>query len=170
MSPTQCAVFLKDHTTSGSLAPDGRTFSKTADITCVVFDHLDAAQRFCDVKAQSIPRLRCEIYDAQGLAHPPMLVILCPEVQRKLDAGWLSSRCRKLLAGVLMLISVPLFWVGMRDLTSSDLATFLALNCVFIAARFLFWDLGARDTEEKRRMRLEAQDHEYCDDKHCGSS
>ena len=83
MRPTDCAVVLKSQATSASLGTDGQPFRKLADTTCIVFDRLDEAQRFCESKVQALPHLRCEIYDAQGLAHPPLLVIIHPDRQRK---------------------------------------------------------------------------------------
>jgi hypothetical protein len=58
--PTDCAVFLKHRTISASLAPDGQPYSTPADATCIVFDRLDAARRFCEAKVQAMPHVRCE--------------------------------------------------------------------------------------------------------------
>ena len=48
--PTECAVFLKDRTTSESVTPDGRQYRDPADIECIVFPCLDGAQRFCEAQ------------------------------------------------------------------------------------------------------------------------
>ena len=126
--PTECAVFLKNRTASASLAPDGQPYPKSADITRVVFDRLDAAQRFCEAKVRALPHLRCEIYDAQGLARPPLLVIIHPDLQRKRILAPFGRTAGNFLP-VLSIISAPFFWIGMRQSSSSDLATFLAFNC-----------------------------------------
>jgi hypothetical protein len=118
-----------------------------------MFKCLDAAQRYCEAKVQALPHLRCEIYDAQGLAHPPLLVIVHPDYQRKEDSGSQSSRRMKLIAGGLLLTSASLFWIGRRK--SSDLAIFLAINCIFAALRFVYWDFGVKHRERERRRRLE---------------
>ena len=144
MRPTECAVFLKDRTTSISLAPDGQAYPSPAQVTCIVFKRLDAAQRFCEAKVQTLPQLRCEIYDAQGLAHPPIAVILHPESQGREEAGPIWSRRRKLGAGALSLISLPLFWMGIWSSNSRDLAIFLGINCILVALRFLYWDFGLK--------------------------
>jgi len=124
-------------------------------VTCLVFSRLDAAQRFCEEKVRALPQLRCEIYDSQGLAHPPLAVILHPESQRKEDAGPIWSRRRKLGAGALFPISLVLFWMGMRSSTSGDLAIFLGINCIFLALRLLYWNFGLKHSERKRLERLE---------------
>jgi hypothetical protein len=156
--PTECAVFLKDRATSTSLSPDGHAYPGPALVTCIVFNRLDAAQRFCEEKVQTLPQLRCEIYDARGLAYPPLAVILHPESQRQEDAGPIWLRRRKLCAGALSLISLPLFWMGTRSSNSGDVAIFLGINCILLALRFLYWDFGLKHSERKRLKRLE--DHQ----------
>ncbi|MEI9973699.1 MAG: hypothetical protein WDO73_17600 [Ignavibacteriota bacterium] len=143
--PTDCAVFLKHRTTSSALTPDGQPFRDSADVTCIVFERLDVAQRFCEAKVQALPHIRCEIYDAQGLARPPLLTIINPDLRAKEQTGSIWSRRRKLIAGGLGLASIPLFWVGMVSSTSSDLAVFLAINCLVLALRFLYWDFGLKN-------------------------
>jgi hypothetical protein len=152
--PTECAVFLKDCRTSTAVTPEGRPYPDPAGITCVVFPCLDAAQRYCEARVQALPHLRCDVYDAQGLAHPPLLVILHPDNQRKEDSGSHWSHRRKLIAVALFLASAPLFWVGRMQ--GSDLSIFLGFNCIFLALRFVYWDFGLKHHERKRRLRLEA--------------
>jgi len=155
MRPTQCAVFLKHRATSAPLGPDGQPFPTATDTTCIVFDRVDEAQRFCEEKVAALPHLRCEIFDAHGLARRPLLVVVHPDVQRQEQAGSYWSRRRKLIAGVFCLISVPLFWWGVHSSNSSDIAIFLAINCVFVALRFVYRDAGTRHRERDRRRRLE---------------
>jgi hypothetical protein len=158
MRPTECAVFLKHRTTSAPLRPDGHPFPTSNDITCTVFGRLGEARRFCEARVQALPLLRCEIYDAQGLAHPPLLVVTHPDYQPNEDASAAWSRRRKLGAGALLLISVPLFWFGTRQSPSSDLATFLAINCILVALRFIYWNAGVKRRERERCKRVE----EHC--------
>jgi hypothetical protein len=151
--PTECAVFLKDRTTSASVTPAGRPYPDPGEITCVVFRCLDAAQRYCEARVRALPHLRCEIYDAQGLLHPPLLVIVHPDHQRKEDSSSQWSRRTRLIALVFLLASAPLLWVGVNK--SSDVAIFLAINCIFVAFRFVYWNFGVKRRESERRRRLE---------------
>jgi hypothetical protein len=151
--PTECAVFLKDRTTSVAVTPDGLPYATPTEIACMVFNSLDAAQRFCEAKVKALPQLRCEIYDAQGLAHPPLLVMVHPDHERHEDSGSRWRRRRKLVIIALLAAAVPLFWID--RLRSSDLAIFLALNCIFIALRFVYWDFGVKHREKERQRRLE---------------
>ena len=104
-------------------------------------------------KIQALPHLRCEIYDAQGLAHPPLMAILHPDHQRKEESGSVWSRRRRLIALGLLIAAAPLLWIGRRK--SSDLAIFLAINCIFLALRFIYWDFGVKHRERERLRRLE---------------
>lgn len=156
MRPTQCAAFLKHRATSAPLRPDGQPFPTAADTTCIVFDRVDEAQRFCEEKVAALPNIRCEIYDAHGLARRPLLVVVHPDAQRQEQAGSYWSRRRKLIACIFCLISVPLFWWGVHSSNSSDIAIFLAINCLFVALRFVYWDAGTRHRERDRRRRLES--------------
>ena len=156
MRPTQCAVFLKDRITSTALTADGYAFPTPAETACFLFDNVDEAQRFCEMRVVALPHLRCEVYDAEGLARPPLLVIVHPQFQRKEQAGSRWSRVRKLAAGCLTVAGAALLWFGVRSSNASDLAIFLAINCLFVALRFVYWDFGTRHHERERQRRLES--------------
>lgn len=156
IGPTQCAVFLKDRRSSVALAPDGRTYQQPDDTTCIVFDRVDDAHRYCDCKTQSLPHLRCEIYDSEGLAHSPLLVVVHPDHQNKVEAGSFWSRQRRIIAVVLFLLAPPLIWIDMRRANTLILPTFLAFNCILAGLRFLYWDFGVKHRERDRIERLEA--------------
>jgi len=156
IGPTECAVFLKDRTTSDPRATDGQPFPKPVETTCIVFDQFEGARRFCKAKVQALPQLRCEIYDAQGLAHPPLLVIVHADHQQKEDSSSFSSRIRKLIAVGLFLISGPLIWMDISRGSILMLPTFLSLNCILGGLRFLYWDFAVKYREQERRNRLDA--------------
>lgn len=118
------------------------------DATCIAFANLEAAQRFCEAKVQALPQLRCEIYDAHGLAHPPLLVIVHPDFRHREDSGVLTSRNRKIIAVGLILVSGPLIWLDARRGNTLILPTFLAFNCILTALRFLYWDFGVKQREQ----------------------
>lgn len=154
--PTQCAVFFKDRATSASIDSNGKPYSNPNDTTCFLYDHIDAAIQFCEARVRTVPNLRCEIYDAEGLAHPPLTVIIHPDFQHQEDTGSLWSRRRKLTALILFLISPPLIWLDIRHHSELILPTFLAFNCILLALRFLYWDFGVKHRERSRQQRLEA--------------
>jgi hypothetical protein len=153
LRPADCAVFLKHRSTSAALDPDG---SAASTPSCLVFDRVDAARQFCDSLVARLPHLRCEIYDRHGLARPPLAVIVHPDFERREEAGGRPSRLRKLIAAGVLLLCAPLLWIAMRRTTSSDIAIFLAINCVVLALRLLYWDAGVRHREKETAKRLEA--------------
>ncbi len=164
MGPTQCAVFLKDCRTSVSLNADGKPYPQANDTTCFVFHHLASARRFCEAKVQAFPHLRCEIFDSEGLARPPLLVVTHPDSAHGDDTSSLWSRRRKLIAVILFLMAPPLIWIDMRRANSLVLPTFLAFTCILTGLRFLYWDFGLKHRERERQKRLDA--HEQREDAH----
>ena len=154
--PNQCAVFFKDRATSTSVDSSGKPYVDPNDTTCFLYDHIDIAIEYCEARVQALPSLRCEIYDAEGLAHPPLIVILHPDVRHQEDSGSFWSRRRKLIAVVLFLISPPLIWLDVRHHSELILPTFLAFNFILLALRFLYWDYGVKHRERTRQQRLEA--------------
>ncbi len=153
--PDQCAVFFKDRTTSASVDANGKRYSATLATTCFLYSHIDNAIQFCEAKVRALPDVRCEIYDSEGLAHPPLIVIIHPDFQDQEDGGSFWSRRRKLIALALFLISPPLIWLDVRRHSELILPTFLAFNCILLALRFLYWDFGVKHRERTRQQRLE---------------
>lgn len=156
LGPTQCAAFLKDRQSSVSLDADGKPYSNPEATACFVFDRLDTAQQFCEAKVLALPHLRCEIYDAEGLAHPPLMVIVHPDERHREETGSFWSRRRKLIAMVLFLMAPALIWVDMRRANTIVLPTFLAFTCILTGLRFLYWDFALKHRERERLKRLEA--------------
>lgn len=152
----QCAVFFRHRATSVTLSPDGNPFRDADASTCLLFDHIDDARRFCEAKVQSLPHLRCEIYDSEGLAHPPLLVVIHPDYEHAQESGSFWSRRRKLIALVLFLAAPPLIWMDVRRNNTLIVPTFLAFNCILAGLRFLYWDFGIKHREHERSKRLAA--------------
>jgi len=156
IGPTQCAVLLRDRKSSVPLSPAGQAFAKREDATCLLFDRLEAAQKFCEAKVLELPNICCEIMNAQGRAHPPLLVITHPDYHREDDTGPVWSRRRRLLSVGLVLISGPLLWLDWRSHARLVVPTLLAFNRILLAMRFLYWDFGVKHRENERRKRLAA--------------
>lgn len=99
--------------------------------TCLLFDHLDAARRFCEKKVRDLPSLICEVFDPGGRVEPPLLVIMHSDYEGDEDSGPASSRRRKLIVAGLLLAGAALISVNLWR--ESILATLLAFNCVLSA-------------------------------------
>jgi hypothetical protein len=154
MRPNQCAVLLKDRITSAPLSPIGKPYAVITDVTCILFDDLDAATRFCETRVTALPSLCCEVFNAEGRAKPPLLVITHSDYQGDDDSGPASSRRRKLIVAGLFAAAAALFSLNLRG--ENTLATFLASNCVLFGLRLLYWEYAVKHREEETRRRLEA--------------
>ena len=87
MQSADCAVLLRSRIDTAALGCDGRPFADPALATCVIFQRLETAEQFCDSTVRALPHVRCEIYDAHGLAHPPLAVIIHPDFQANDESG-----------------------------------------------------------------------------------
>ena len=155
IGPTQCAVFLKDRTTSTSLDANGKLYAQPNETPCFVFDGIDDARAFCEARVQAVPLLRCEVYDSEGLAQPSMLVVVHPDFEHAEDSSASWSRRRKLIAVLLFLAAPPLVWMDMRRANELVVPTFLAFTCILTGLRFFYWDYGVKNRERERQRRLE---------------
>jgi hypothetical protein len=154
MRPDQCAVLFKDRATSAPLSQQGKPYPDATECTCLLFDHLDAAQRFCETRVRDLPSLVCEIFNSEGRAKPPLLVITHPDHGSDDDSGPASSRRRKFIVTGLFAAGAALFSINLWG--ENTLATFLASNCVLFGLRFLYWEYAVKHREQERRRRLEA--------------
>jgi hypothetical protein len=127
---TQCAVFFKDVHTAAPLSHDGIAFDRMTDCTLLVFDRLDDARRFCEVQAKVHPWVCCEVFDWEGKAKPPLLVVVDSSVAEKdeLSGSWV--RWRTTLATILFACAIPLFvWDWKLD-GSLILPTVVGINMI----------------------------------------
>lgn len=152
----QCVVFLRDRFTSEARDGDGKRYPDPGDATCFVFDHFEDARRFCEAKTQSIPNLSCAVYDAGGLANPPLFVSAGPDGRQPRRFGAVSVRIRRTVAAVMFLAAPVLVWIDMRRDNVLIFPTFVALNFVLVGVRLIAWDFGRNREEEDRRERLAA--------------
>lgn len=154
MRPDQCAVLFKDGLTSAPRSPQAKPYRADTECMCLLFDHLEIAQCFCETTVSRFPSLVCEIFDSEGRAKPPLLVITHPDYKDRDDSGPASSKRRKLILAALLAVGAALFAVNLWG--ENTLATFLASNCVLFGLRFLYWEYAVKNREQERRGRLEA--------------
>jgi len=154
MRPNQCAVLFKDLANSAPRSPQAKPYHADTECTCLLFDHVETAQRFCETTVKELPSLVCEILNSEGRAKPPLLVITHPDYASDDDSGPTSSRRRKLIATRLFAVGAALFSINLWG--ENTLATFLASNCVLFGLRFLYWEYAVKHREQERRHRLEA--------------
>lgn len=156
VAPTQCAVFFKDFQTAGPLSRDGVAFDKMTDCTFLVFDRLEDARRFCEVQVKEHSSMCCEVFDFEGKAKPPLLVVVNPSVAEKdeLSASWV--RRRKIIAIVSFLGAIPLVVWDWRTGSYLIVPTVVGINLIVFGLRLLYWNTARSDRSQEQSHRLES--------------
>jgi hypothetical protein len=156
LTPTQCAVFFKDFQTAAPLSPDGVAFDRMTDCTFLVFDRLEDAQRFCETQVREHPSMCCEVFDFEGKAKPPLLVVVNPSVAEKneLSASWV--RRRKIIAIAAFLGAIPLLVWDWRTGSYLIVPTVVGINLIVFGLRLLYWNSARSDRSQEQSHRLES--------------
>jgi hypothetical protein len=86
------------------------------------------------MKVKDFPSMVCEIFNSEGRAKPPLLVIAHPDYEKDDDSGPACSKRRKLIVAVLLTVGAAPFAVNFWG--ESILATFLATNLRTVRSPF----------------------------------
>jgi hypothetical protein len=151
VAPHQFIVFLSDVATAAELTPDGAPPPAGQSPSCYVFDSLDAAVTFSKDLVQHHPRVRCQVLSHRGRSTPPLQTIVHPSHQKHLPSRrkvWVMC----LVAAGLILCAPPLFYWDAQLKFPLVFPTFLALNCIIIAARILFWAHGVHERVREEEL------------------
>jgi hypothetical protein len=156
LTPTQCAVFFKDFQTATPVSRDGVAFDRMTNCTFLVFDRLEDARRFCEEQVNQHPAMCCEVFDFEGRAKPPLLVVVHPSVAEKdeLSATWV--RRRKYIAMASFLCAIPLIVWDWRTGEYMVLPTVVGVNLIVLGLRLLYWNTARSDNAPERQRRLES--------------
>ena len=95
--------------TANRLATDGSEITHLRDCRFLLFDRLEEARAFCEAQVLRYPFTCCEIFDADGKAKPPLLVIMHSARKNELSATWV--RRRKVIA-IAALVAVPALFIA----------------------------------------------------------
>lgn len=131
-------------------------FAAPSDGTCVIVDSLAEARAYCEGAVQAAPATRFEVFDAQGRAEPPLLTIVHPSREPALDTHPRAMQRRRvigwslIIGGVLLLIWT--YW-QFPDI-EAIFPGVVGINMVLAGGRFLWFNLGIRETEQARGERL----------------
>lgn len=152
----QFAALSKDLDLGVACDHEGRAFADVRATTCVVFDSLDEARRFCEGRVLERPSLQFDVFDSEGRAHPPLITIVSPARAESLDDSPRIRRRRTRIAYALIAAAIVLFAVQYWGDTEGVfvLPMFLGINLLVAAARLLLMNVGARDADRERNRRL----------------
>lgn len=156
VGPTQCAAFFKDFHTAAPMSYRGEPFRKMSECTFLLFDRLDEAKSFCEGAVKEHPAICAEIFDHQGRAKEPMLVVVDASVAEKSELSATSVRRRRLWACVLFCGGVSLVvWDWSKEWDLSWPAV-LGFNMIFVGLRFLYWNTARAERTRERARRAAA--------------
>jgi hypothetical protein len=146
LQPGDYPVFVRDGTTWAERNTEGRPLRPGEPGVCLVFPGLDEAKSFCRQAVREQPHLRCDVYDHDGLAKPPLYSVG--------EKEWNPTpRALMVWAAVSLLASIPLFWLDWHMGGELVLASIIGINLVAAGIRFLFWGLGTMDAHRDRLQR-----------------
>jgi hypothetical protein len=155
VGPTQCAAFVKDVKTANPLGIDGSEIDHLRDCRFLLFDHLAEARAFCEAQVQRYPFMCCEIFDAEGKAKPPLLVIMHPTAARKDELSATSVKRRKVIAIASLIAAVVLFVADWRSEYELLWPSLLAVNLLPLGLRLLYWNTARAERSRREAKRLE---------------
>lgn len=121
LHPGQYAVLRSDTSTDAARA------------TCLVFDSLAEAEKYCEAEVDQVAGLRCDVYDHAGKAKPPFASYA--------NRAMLRARPRRALWGWgLIAASLPCFWFDWwRGRGALIIPTVIGINMLFAGLRLVYW-------------------------------
>jgi hypothetical protein len=153
--PQQFVAFASDADTGSPVDADARPFPSADETTCLVFDSLGEARRFCAERVEQHESVRFEVFDGRGRVDEPLLLIVSPARERRLEGSRRMIRLRVWIAVVLFVAGPPLIYYDYHVYGGSMvLPTFLGISMILSALRLLFMNSGVRDAERRRQERL----------------
>ncbi|HXO87022.1 MAG TPA: hypothetical protein VN885_00125 [Candidatus Acidoferrales bacterium] len=156
LQPWQCGVFFRRVNSETCVSADGIAFGRIRDSTFWLFDRLADARVFCETCVREHPEICGEIYDDRGKARPPLVLVLAPQAAARDELGPSAVRNRKLLATLLILCSVLLFWWDWRTGGRLVLPMFLGIAMILAALRILHMNLARTERATSEQQRIQA--------------
>ncbi|MFL6280165.1 MAG: hypothetical protein ACJ731_08645 [Vicinamibacterales bacterium] len=153
--PGQFVVFAKTFDTGAPCDKHGRPFVAVEDGSCLLFDGLAETEAFCREHVDRAPHVRFEIFDSTGRAQAPLLVVVHPSKEARLDGNARGMRLRLQGAIALLVIAAVSFWYDFRHGSGVQIfPTLLGINLVVVAARLLQLNGSYAHAERVRKHRL----------------
>jgi hypothetical protein len=131
-------------------------FGTPSEGTCVLFDSLSEARAWCEAAVTAAPDTRFDVFDAEGRAQPPLLTIVHPAKAERLDGSARAQHTRRVIGW--LLIAAGIAAIGYACAIPADIAVIfpgvLGINLLIAGGRFLWLNLGVRETERERERRI----------------
>jgi hypothetical protein len=142
------ALFFKDANSGQEMKADGTQVLRPEESTCLIVDSLDEALNFAQARVDTSPSLRCDIYDWQGKANPPLASIVHQD--RKAEENTEALGWRRISWGIMLLpVGIMLVLYDWRHEWVLIYPAFFGINIIAAGARMIIWGLGT--IENSRR-------------------
>jgi hypothetical protein len=131
-------------------------FATPSDGSCVILDSLAEARAYCDAAVGAAPATRFDVFDAQGRAESALLTIVHPSREPALDTHPRAIRRRRVIGWALIIGgALLLIWTYWKfPDVEAIFPGVIGINMLLAGGRFLWFNLGVRETERARRERL----------------
>jgi len=155
IEPHQLVAFASDADSGSPVDENGKPFPNPDDTTCLVFESLAEARRFCTDRVKRQASVQFEIFDARGRVDEPLVLIVSPARASGLEGSARMIRLRTWIALALFAAAPPLIYYDYAASGGSMvLPTFLGVSMILSGLRLLFMNSGVRDAERRRQSRL----------------
>jgi hypothetical protein len=150
LSRRQYAVFLTDVESCAPVRVDGTSVNRVAEHFCLVFDSLVQAEKYCREEVRRVPRVKCEIFDSEGRANAPVMILVNERYTHKIDS---EASARRLIrwGAVLSGLAVPLFIYSL--LVGGEIVWWpilAGINLAFAGLRLMHWGQEVKDALNNR--------------------
>jgi hypothetical protein len=146
--------FLSDVETEAELTSDGSYLGPGMLSSCLIFDSLEETEQYCRRRVEDIPRLRCDVFDSQGKAQPPLATFVNQRHEHKLESPAKASRLMR-WSLLPMAASLPLFWYTWKTRGEGWIASLFGIQFIFAGLRLLHWGYSMKEELGSRQARSE---------------
>jgi hypothetical protein len=135
-------------------------FATPSDGNCVLFDSLAEARAFAAAAVEAAPATQYDVFDSDGRTHPPLLTIVHPSRAHVLDAHPRAVRKRRVLGWALIAAGIPpiVYACSIPADIEVIFPGVIGINLIIAGGRFLWFNLGVRETERAREARIARAD------------
>jgi hypothetical protein len=156
IGPEQFVAFAKNVDSGAPCDADGRGFADFSAGTCLLFESLDEARRFCLAAVRAAPVVQFDLFDAEGRANSPLLTFVDPTRGEMLDSHPRAQHKRRVIAWALIAAGIALIvYTAWREAdVDSIFPGVIGINVLLAGGRLLWLNLAFRETERVRQERL----------------
>jgi len=142
------ALFFKDADSGQEMKADGTYVQHPEESKCLITSSLDEALDFAQARVDASPQLRCDVFDHQGKANPPLASIVHQDHkgQENTEAlGW-----KRIRWGIVLIpLGVPLIVYDYLHDWALILPAFFGINLIAAGARMIVWGMGTLENSRR---------------------